>query len=392
MALLQRAAKRAGRVLLDAPPGPLGGYPVQTLRPGAAVAASYATGDLALGAIGTVAYVDGSTVFAFGHQLDGAGPRNLFLQDAYVFAVIGNPVGVPDWGAMTYKLTTSGGHNVGVMQNDTFNAIAGTVGSEPPSIPLRATARLGSQRTALTTQVADERSLGLPGGLSLIAPIAGGVAVDRLLDSFAPVSATLCTRFRVRELKKPIGFCNDYFDTFAPLSDVARAAALIDAYDFGPLHVRGAAVSVAMKRDFSDDVLVSADGPSTAPRGSTVPIRIQVRHRGGGGTRTQTARVPIPTGMSPGPHTLVLQGNGLASQEDLEEALFEALLGGGSGGRDAQPRSARQLAAAVAAIHRKLGIEARFRHRQPRVVVPSSDVRYDGKVRVRLRVVRARHR
>jgi hypothetical protein len=393
LALLQRAAKRAGRVLLDAPPGPLGGYPVQQLRPGAAVAASFATGELALGAVGTVAYVDGNTVFAFGHQLDGAGPRNLFLQDAYVFGVIGNPVGVPDFGAMTYKLTTPGGHTVGVMQNDTFSAIAGTVGSEPPSIPLRASARLGSQRTALTTQVADERSLGLPGGLSLIAPIAGGVVADRLLDSFEPVAVTLCTRFRVRELKKPMGFCNDYFDTFAPLSDVARAASLVDAFDFGPLRFRGVAVSMAMKRGFSDDVLVSGDGPSKAPRGSTVPIRVEVRHRGGGGSRRLTARVPIPSGMSLGPHTLVLQGNGLGTNEDdLALELFEALTGGDSGSREAQPHTARQLGAAIAKIHRRLGIEARFRHRDPRVVVPSSDVRYDGKVRVRLRVVRARHR
>jgi hypothetical protein len=95
--------------------------------------------------------------------------------------------------------------------------------------------------------------------------------------------------------------------------------------------------------------------------------------------------------MSLGSHTLVLQGNGLGSSEDLEEALFEVLFGGGGGDREQPPRSARQLAAAVAKVHRRVGIEARFRHREPRVVVPSSEVRYDGKVRIRLRVVRARH-
>jgi hypothetical protein len=124
-----------------------------------------------------------------------------------------------------------------------------------------------------------------------------------------------------------------------------------------------------------------------------VPVKLKVRHRGANKARTLTARVPIPRGMSPGPHTLVLQGNGFATNEDeLELALFDALTGGDSGGGGAKPRSVRQLAAAVAEIHRRLGIEARFRHRDPRVVVPSSEVRYDGKVRVRLRVVRARHR
>ena len=36
------------------------------------------------------------------------GRRALFLHDAYVFGVINNPLGVPDLGAMTYKLTSSG--------------------------------------------------------------------------------------------------------------------------------------------------------------------------------------------------------------------------------------------------------------------------------------------
>src|ERR687891_1150372 len=62
--LVARAARRAGRVVLAAPPGPLGGYPVQDLRPGSAVSAAIATGDVAVGATGTVAYRDGGGVFA----------------------------------------------------------------------------------------------------------------------------------------------------------------------------------------------------------------------------------------------------------------------------------------------------------------------------------------
>jgi hypothetical protein len=392
LGLLQRAAKRADTPLLDAPPGPLGGYPVQDLVPGAAVAASMATGDLALGAVGTVAYRDGNQVFAFGHELDAAGPRSLFLQDAYVFGVIGNPIGAPDFGAMTYKLTSAGGHNVGTLQNDTFSGIAGTIGPEPASIPVRATARLGSQQVTLNSSVADERKLGFGGGLSLVAPSAAGTAVDRLLNSFEPVALTLCTRFRVSELKRPIGFCNDYFDTFTPLTDVVRASALVDAFDLAPLHIRGAALGMSVRRDFADDVLVKASGPRVVQRGSKAPIRVTVRRRGGGESRTLRLRVPIPSGLRPGPRTLVLEGNGFQSDdEDLIFALFDALAGeGGGGGNDApEPRTVRQLAKAVAKVHREVGIAAQFKHRDPRVVLQSGDVRYDGRVKVRLRVARA---
>jgi hypothetical protein len=393
LALLQRVAKRAGRPLLDAPPGPLGGYPVQDLVPGSAVGASLSTGDLAFGAVGTVAYRDGNQIFAFGHALDGAGPRALFLQDAYVFGVIGNPIGVPDFGAMTYKLTSGGGHNVGELTNDTFSAIAGTLGAEPPSIPLRASARLAgsSSRVALSSAVADERALGYGGSLAIVAPTAAGTALDRLLDSLEPVAVKLCTRVRVRERKRPIGFCNAYFDTSAALTDVARAGALVDEFDAAPLRIRGVAVGMSLKRDFDDDVLVSVDGPARVRPGERAAVRLRVRRRGAAGERTLRLTVPIPAGLRPGSRTLVLKGNGFDSgEEDLTDTLLEALIGeDGSSGGGGEPRSVRQLAAAVAAIHRPLGIAARFRHREPRVVLRSDDVRYDGEVRLRLRVVRA---
>ena len=61
-------------------------------RPGPSVSAGIAGGDLAIGSIGTVAYRDGSAIWAFGHPIDAAGRRALALQDAYVFAVINNPL------------------------------------------------------------------------------------------------------------------------------------------------------------------------------------------------------------------------------------------------------------------------------------------------------------
>jgi len=330
-------------------------------------------------------------VYAFGHELDAAGARSLFLQDSYVFGVIGNPLGVPDFGAMTYKLASPGGHNVGELTNDTFNAIYGTIGSSPPTIPLRATARLGSQRVALDSAVADERALGFGGSLSLVAPSAAGTALDRLLDSFEPVAVRLCTRFRVDELKKPIGFCNDYFDAFAPLTDVLRAGAMVDAFDLAPLHIKGAAVGMALKRDFDDDVLVSADAPHRVTAGSKIKVRLTVRRRGGAGSRTLTLRVPIPSGLKPGHRTLVLKGNAFdINEEDLLFLFFEELLGEPGGGSNRpEPRTVRQLAKAVAEVHRKVGIAARFKHRDDRIVLESDDVAYEGQAKVKLRVVRA---
>ena len=105
--VLQRAGERAGRLILAAPAsgGQVTNFPVQPLVPGASVSASYSSGDVPMGAVGTVTYVDGQTVYAFGHELDGAGRRSLLLQDAYVYYVVNNPDPTT---APSYKLASPG--------------------------------------------------------------------------------------------------------------------------------------------------------------------------------------------------------------------------------------------------------------------------------------------
>ena len=411
--LVARAARRAGRVVLAAPPGPQGGYPVQDLRPGSAVSAAISTGDVAVGAAGTVAYRDGEEIFAFGHPLDAQGRRMLFLQDTYVFGVIGNPLGVPDLGAVTYKLTSSGGHPLGMFTNDVFSAVAGTLGAGPPSFPLRVTARErgGSGSVTLDSLLADERELGLGTGLPFVAPLAASTALDRLLRAFQPATLTVCTRFRVSELSKPIGYCNPYFDGFDAIAHVARAAELVSGFDFAPLHIREAAVSMIAKRGVVDDVLVGARAAGRARPGSRLRVRVRLQRRGGG-RRTVTVRVPVPRGLPPGRRTLSLSGNGFRSEVGLFIELIESGLAGPSSQprrtaarsaqahrraagqpaawRTAGPRTVRRLARRVAALRRPLGIVARFGRRDPRVVLRSREVRFEGRVRLRLRVPRER--
>ena len=105
------------------------------MRPGAAVGVSYSMGDIQIGAIGTVAYTDEDRVWAFGHPFENAGARRLFLQDAYVYRVIDNPVAIPD-AASTYKFASLG-HTLGTISNDERDAVAGRTGALPPTVPVR---------------------------------------------------------------------------------------------------------------------------------------------------------------------------------------------------------------------------------------------------------------
>ncbi len=214
--LVQRAGERAGRMILAAPTGSQAtNFPVQPLVPGASVSASYSSGDVPMGAVGTVTYVDGPTVYAFGHELDGAGRRSLLLQDAYVYYVVNNPDPTDQ---PSYKLAAPG-HTEGTLSSDTPNAVIGEVGAPPPTVPVDVTARDRDtgQSLSLDTQVADETDIGLPLGSSLvdtIAPLEVAQAATQIYDGPpADESGNMCLKIYLRETSEPLGFCNRYVGT-----------------------------------------------------------------------------------------------------------------------------------------------------------------------------------
>ena len=395
-ALLQRAARRAGRPLLVAPAGPLGGYEPVDLRPGSAASVAFSTGDLGLGAVGTVTYRDGDDIWAFGHPFEGLGRRALFLTDAYIYTVIQNPLGMPDFGAVTYKLASGDGHLLGSLTSDTVDSVAGKVGPGPRAIPLHIDARNGTGgRLTLDSLLADERDLGYGAGLSFVAPLGVTQALGRLMRDFGPVTLRMCARFRVRELPRPMGFCNTYFSVDEAVNDLSQAGGMIDFFDLAPLQVQRAEVGVRARPGIKQDVLIGARGPRRARRGERIRVRLTVQRRRGARYEL-TVPVRIPRSLRPGVQRLTLRGSGNAfSEEALVEELIlvlEGELGGGGGGGSSEPRTVRQLARRIGAIRQRVGIEARFKRRPPQLVHRSREVSYEGRVRLRVRVTRRARR
>ena len=263
---VQRAADRAGHQLLAAPAQPPANFPARPLRPGSAMAAGLSSGDLNLSAIGTVTYVDGDRIWGFGHPLDGAGARALFLQDAYVYRVINNPVQAGSF-LSTYKLAAPG-RTVGTLTYDGLSAVAGRTGAAPPSS--RIAVRVADRDTGKTRNVdvlaADETDLANPGGfapVSLLGPIAVAEGVTTTLGASPPrLSGNLCVRIAVRERSKPMGFCNRYVTESASggffgigngvatgaASDVAEALWLVESFEAAKVHVERVSARVDVRR------------------------------------------------------------------------------------------------------------------------------------------------
>lgn len=379
------AAHRLGRTVLAGPTAPLTPFPVQELRPGSAMAVGLSSGDLAIGAVGTVAYTDADRVWGFGHPFDAAGRRNLFIQDAYVYEVVNNPAGVE--GAATYKLATPG-HDLGVLTNDALDAVVGRIGPLPERTALRVLARdLDTNRVSLLeSQVADENPIDLPFGASPLGLVGGtGVAQAAstiLKSSPARQSGSMCVKVRIRERPRPMGFCNRYVGDSTDLGgndaspvgviqarmldDFSRAVELLDAYKASVLHVTGITASIKVRRGLEQAYMTSARIPKAVRRGRRLRVRLRAR-RVRGPEVGFSFSMKVPRKLRPGRHFLQLTG----TPTDEPEGNFATLLGslftdtidfgvGGPDGGQFGPANPDELALAVKRLQAYDGIRGKL--------------------------------
>ncbi|MGI8780752.1 MAG: hypothetical protein ACR2L8_11430 [Solirubrobacteraceae bacterium] len=412
---LQKAAAKRGRMLLAAPAGPLGSFPVQQLRPGSAFGVGYASGDISASAIGTVAYTDADRVWGFGHPLDGVGARSLLLQDAYVFRVVNNPLALGDV-AGTYKYAAAG-HDIGTLSNDALTAVVGRVGGLPTTVPVRVSATdldTGAKRS-VTTNVADETSIDQPTGgsiLPLLAPLAVLQAAGTVLGgSPARLTGRGCFAISFKEAKAPVRFCNRYVSDVADAlgsgnviagaasSDLVQALLLVEGYKASELHVTGIDAGVQIRRGQRQAFLRSVRLPRRARAGTRVKAALTLRHVRGKLER-RTVKLRLPDDLPPGRRRVVFTGADVDSGEGDLFGLFEFEFEFGGGGGELGPPNLRSLIAAIDGIHRYDGVSARGPRSDPDDFDPGlpsyrdPELRISGRARATIKIGgrRAPHR
>ncbi len=392
------AARKAGYPLLTAGAAPRSvGYPPQTLVPGSAASVALTSGAIGVGAIGTVAYTDGPDVWLFGHSLDAAGRRSLFLEDAYIHAVIDNPVGAPE--LSTYKLG-SPGNDIGTVTSDGTSSVGGRLGALPQSFPFKVFAKdLDTGRTrSLAMLVADEGDVGRPAGPS-ITGVAGAAAVAEAASSVlggAPArqTADMCMSITLRELKKPTRICQSYaVDGNGPnalagalATDVAQAAAILESYPFGVLHPTSIEVGLRVRRGLRQAWIVDATGPRRARRGKRIALKLNLRRAGTGVRFTRTIHLRIPSDISPGTRTIKLAGTDTESGSNPNEDSELSILFEDSTDEGPMPESVEDIRSSLEELERYDGVTASIggvdieAHRDPKLRI-SGDARVTLTVR-----------
>jgi hypothetical protein len=101
------------------------------LRPGDPIGVALMSGDLELGATGTVTTIDGDRIYAFGHPFYGLGPTQFPLTRAYVHAILPS--------LQSSQKIASTGDVIGTISQDRATTIAGRLGAGPAMIPVTLT-------------------------------------------------------------------------------------------------------------------------------------------------------------------------------------------------------------------------------------------------------------
>jgi hypothetical protein len=297
-----RAVNEIGEML-----GPMGLVPMQAgggrvlpkdgkiepgrVEPGSAIGVELVRGDMSMVGTGTVTYVDGSTVLAFGHPMFGIGESYLPLVDSEIHSFMPSL-------AQSFKMS-SPLHEIGVLVQDRQSCIIGNLDGRTSMMPVdvRVTGPEGKTR-AFHAEVARNRRL-TPTLASMVVANAISEAEPDVTDVIATVNGKLDIHGRgTLSLSDQIFSSEGVSGRQLGGARGLRALGELMFNPFEPVIVdkMDVEVRVEQKRDVAEIVGVALP-TETVRAGDTVPVRVTLRPFAGR-EYVETVPVKIPAAVA----------------------------------------------------------------------------------------------
>ncbi len=230
-------------------PAAAGGVRAAPIAPASPIAAVLMRGDISIAAIGTVTFVEGKDVYAFGHPFLGTGRVKIPMATASILNTLATPAG-------SYKQGTPA-LNVGAITHDRLTAIAGRLGDVAPMVPVSVRVGVASDTQSVaprTTKVEIVKSLAWLSPLLESAVL--GAAARRLGYEGG---GTIDFRARLHVGERTLAFTDSYSSP-APTNvaslvarDLRNTVSVIAKNVVGEPDFRG----IEMELDVSPDVAIS---------------------------------------------------------------------------------------------------------------------------------------
>jgi hypothetical protein len=302
------------------------------LEPGAMISVQLVRGDMSVGADGTVTYIDGNRIFAFGHRFLASGATEIPFSRAEVMTLL------PSLNS-SFKISTPR-EWLGTITEDRSTAIAGLLGRQAQMLPLKITVRgRGSIKRDWTYQMELVRD-------RLFTPLLLQMAVYSALDATERSSGlgSIAMAGRMRMEGAPdVPFSNLFVaEMGAPQQAAAAVAAPVSAVmqsGFDSLKVR----ALELQLDVFDEKKQLQLDSAWASRREARPgetVEITAVYTGDHGAEvTRTARYLVPLGAPTGPLYFTITDGPTANLAEFRQFLL------------APPRSAEQLSEFLLGLH-----------------------------------------
>ncbi len=266
------------------------------IEPGSAVSVLLMTGDMEMFATGTVTWVSGGRMLAFGHPFFGSGEHSMPVANTWTYAVVAR-----DW--TSFKLSAPG-RIVGTMLQDRQNGIFAVLDRKPALLPFAIRVENGKTRTVheYSMRIIDHREW------------TGNLVTFAVVDAVA--SAEPCPEEEAREIEisyKPRGYAGVKVGLFrasggwfSPYVMLEPLTAFLDN-PFEEAHVDSVSVSI---RTVHEDLRGDIYGVSVAREeyfpGETVSMAVDVR-RPRKEPETFGLKFTLPVDLPAGQHAIEIR-------------------------------------------------------------------------------------
>jgi hypothetical protein len=294
-------------------------YPA--LEPGSAVGVQLVQGDVSVGALGTVTYVDGNKILAFGHPFLKKGNAGYYLSNAYIFTAM---KGLEN----SFKLGVTG-EAIGTVTQDRGAGVAGELDAFPANIPVRVNVKdltTGQTRDAFFRAVQDEQ-LG-----SILSAVGVYNIVDKTIDRVGPGTAKVSFELTAKDmpgevLRRENMFYSPTGVAEAAIAELHEALSLLAGNQFHPVDIIDVNVNVEMTQERRTAYLLEAKASTVSVKpGDTVQVTVKLKpYRSQPVTRT--VAFTVPKDQAAGPLTLSVRGGGMVPlmqlllQKDIGDLL-----------------------------------------------------------------------
>ncbi len=276
------------------------------LEPGSAVAAVLLSGDMVLSATGTVTWVDGNSILAFGHPFLSMGPVDMPMARAEVLTVLPSLF-------RSFKFSSTG-QVLGSISQDRSTGILGSFGKPPTMVPV--TIRMTSEDVPTQTfhfEVVHN---------AMLTPILVALATDNVLTTLEKRAGerTIVWKSAIETDERTVRW-DSVFSGLAAKEEAVGSLALLTNYlmanEFHDLSIRGVEIDIVHSDRLQSARIVHVEAQKERVHpGDTVPVWVDLEDFRGGPRRVvMTARVP--DNAPPGPLTVFVGDGNAATAYDL---------------------------------------------------------------------------